>query len=331
MRKTTLTFLLASSFYLAQAQTKVNPRPLTLAEYDKVKTFAIADMDKDSYVKFENIYILDRYEARKPYFITGDDGLKKRIDLYKLIAKEGMQEIGLMVFYTNEKGKVYKALVPDFTADAKVWDKYFQDIDNINKEEKNFVLKLSYILSKELSFQQYKVLNGGKDMKEEGATYGNDICFPGTEVVQMANGAKKLLKEVKTGDEVITVDPATHQAATVKVKELAVHEAKNYAITRLTLVSAQTQTTPAGVEVKLSGKLLQATPNHPMMTKDGNRKIGDINEGQEVLCLNEKTGKYEGFTVLQKTEKTGGVQKVYNMVADGGSTFLMNGVVVMQK
>lgn len=331
MRKTTLTFLLASSFYLAQAQTKVTPRPLTMAEYDKAKTFAIADMDKDSYVKFENSYILDRYEARKPYFITGDDGLKKRIDLYKLIAKEGMQEIGLMVFYTNEKGKVYKAMVPDFTADSKVWEKYFLDIDNINKEEKNFVLKLSYILSKELSFQQYKVLNGGKDMKEEGATYGNDICFPGDEVVQMANGATKLLKEVKSGDEVITVDPITHQSAIVKVKELTVHAAKNYAITQLTLVSTQTQNTLAGTEVKLSGKLLQATPNHPMMTKQGNLKIGEVAEGQEVLCLNEKTGKYEAFTVLQKTEKAGGVQKVYNMVADGGSTFLMNGVMVMQK
>ena len=331
MRKITLTFLLASSFYLAQAQTKVNPRPLTMAEYDKAKNFSIADLDKETYVKFENIYILDRYEARKPYFITGDDGLKKRIDLYKLIAKEGMQEIGLMVFYTNEKGKVYKALVPDFTAEGKVWEKYFQDIDNINKEEKNFILKLSYILSKELSFSQYKLINGGKDMKEEGATYGNDICFPGDEKVQMANGATKLLKDVKGGDAVITVDPTTHKAAVVTVKELTVHEAKNYAITNLMLVSAKTKNTLLGTEVQLSGKLLQATPNHPMMTKQGNVKIGEVKEGEEVLCLNDKTGKYEAFTVLQKTEKAGGVQKVYNMVATGGSTFLMNGVMVMQK
>lgn len=331
MRKFTYTLLLASAIYTAQAQTKVNPRPLTMAEYDKAKTFAIADLDKDSYVKFENIYVLDRYEGRKPYFITGDDGLKKRIDLYKLIAKEGMQEIGTMVFYTNEKGKVYKAVVPDFTADGKVWEKYFQDIDNINKEEKNYILKLSYVLSKELSFQQYKVLNGGKDMKEEAGTYGNDICFPGEEEVTMASGAKKMLKEVKSGDEVITVDPATHKNMAVKVKELTIHEAKNYAITQLVLVSAQTKNNITGIDVKLSGKVLQATPNHPMMTKLGNQKIGEIKEGQEVLCMNDKTGKYEAFTVLQKNEHAGGVQKVYNIVADGGSTLLMNGVMVMQK
>ncbi|WP_432327361.1 hypothetical protein ACRQ5D_28355 [Mucilaginibacter sp. P25] len=208
MRNLTLTLLLSSSLYFAQAQT-VNPRPLTMDEYKKAQSFTIVNLDNDTYIKFENTYVLDRYESRKPYFITGADGLKKRIDLYKLVAKEGMQEIGLMVFYTNEKGKLYKALVPDFTADAKVWEQYFQDIDNINKVEQNFILKLSYVLSKEVSFQQYKVLNAGKDLKEEAATYGNDICFPGEELVTMANGDKKMLKAVKSGDEVITVDPLT--------------------------------------------------------------------------------------------------------------------------
>jgi hypothetical protein len=300
-------------------------------EYKKAQSFTIANLDNDTYVKFENAYVLDRYESRKPYFITGSDGLKKRIDLYKLIAKEGMQEIGLMVFYTNEKGKLYKALVPDFTADGKVWEQYFQDIDNINKTEQNFILKLSYVLSKEVSFQQYKVLNGGKDLKEEAATYGNDICFPGEELVTMANGDKKMMKAVKSGDEVISVDPATKKNMVVKVKELTTHEAKNYAITQLVLVSAQTKNTVAGTQVNLNSKVLQATPNHPMLTKQGNVKIGEVVTGQEVLCLNEQTGKYEAFTVLQKTEHAGGVQKVYNIVADGGSTLLMNGVMVMQK
>ncbi|HEY9196288.1 MAG TPA: Hint domain-containing protein [Mucilaginibacter sp.] len=300
-------------------------------EYNKAQGYSIANLDQDTYVKFDNAYVLDRYESRKPYFITGSDGLKKRIDLYKLIAKEGMQEIGLMVFYTNEKGKLYKALVPDFTADGKVWEKYFTDIDNINKVETNFILKLSYVLSKEMSFQQYKLLNGGKDMKEESATYGNDICFPGDEMVAMAGGGKKMLKAIKPGDQVITIDPVTKNSSVVKVKELTTHDAKNYALTRLVLVSARVKDAKEGKLVSLNAKILQATPNHPMLTKQGNLKIGQVTEGQEVLCLNDQTGKYEAFTVLQKSEKGGGVQKVYNIVADGGSTLLMNGVMVMQK
>lgn len=333
MRKLILTAILFSTIAYSKAQTATtpNPRPLTMDEYTKALTYSIADLDKDTYVKFDNAYVLDRYEGRKPYFITGSDGLKKRIDLYKLIAKAGLQEIGLMVFYTNETGKRYQALVPDFTADAKVWDKYFNDIDDINKVEKNFILKLSYVLSKEMAFQQFKVLNGGKDMKEESATYGNDICFPGNEEVTMSNGSKKLLKDVKSGDEITTIDPATNKASITKVKELTTHEAKNYALTQLVLIAAKEQKTANGTNVTLSTKVLKATPNHPMMTKQGSAKMSEIAIGQQVLCLNDATGKYEAYTVLQKSEQGEGVQKVYNIVADSGSTLLMNGVMVMQK
>jgi len=331
MRSLLLTLSALLLIITAKAQAPVNPRPLTLDEYNKALTYSIANLDNDTYVKFDNAYVLDRYENRKPYFITGSDGLKKRVDLYKLVAKEGMQEIGLMVFYTNEAGKRYQCLVPDFTADAKVWAKYFQDIDDINKVEKNFILKLSYVLSKEMAFQQYKVLNNGKDMKEEAATYGNDICFPGDEVVTMSNGAKKLIKDVKSGDEVVTVDPATNKSSIVKVKDLTVHAAKNYAITELVLVSAKEINTSAGLNINLNTKVLKATPNHPMLTKQGSFKIGEIAVGQEVLCLDEQKGKYEAYKVLTKTEHAGGVQQVYNIEAAGGSTLLMNGVMVMQK
>ncbi|WP_316768319.1 Hint domain-containing protein [Pedobacter frigiditerrae] len=332
MKKFLLILSLSLTINFAQAQQKtVNPRPITMLEYDKAKKYTIADLDKDTYVKFDNIYILDRYEARKPYFITGDDGLKKRIDLYKFLAKEGMQELGVMVFYTTEKGKIYQALIPNFTAEGTVWEKYFQDIDNINKEEKNFILKLSYIISKELSYQQYKVLNSGKNLSEEAATYGSDICFPGDEAVAMADGSKKLLKDIKAGDDVLTIDPSTKITTVVKVKELTHHDAKNYALTKLTLMAEKSIKTATATEIKLSTKVLQATPNHPMLTKNGNFKIGAIKEGEEVLCLNELTGKYEAFVVWKKEEFAGGTQKVYNMVASSGTTFVMNGVMVMQK
>lgn len=324
----TLAFALLSTGAL-QAQT--NPRPLTLDEYKKAKTFQIKDPDTETYVKFENAYILDRYEMRKPYFITGDDGLKKRMDLYKLIAKDGMQELGLVVFYTNEKGKRYQAIVPDFTADGKVWEQYFEDIHAIDKEEKNFVLKLSYVLSKEMSFQQYKNINQGKDLKLESATYGNDICFPGDQEVAMVNGSKKLLRDIRPGDQVVTVDPKTKQATVTQVKELVAHEASNYAITRLVTVAAREVASPEATEVHLTNQVLEATPNHPMMTRDGQKKMGEIQEGEEVLCFNKATKTYEPYTVLQKKEFAGGVQKVYNMVAAEGTTFLMNGVMVMQK
>src|SRR5580698_8815361 len=234
-------FLLAGTIAV-RAQDSATVRALTLDEYNKARTFSVGDPDKDTYVKFENTYILDHSGFGKPYFITGDDGKKKRIDLYKLILKDGRVDLGTVIYYTTETGKRYTACMPGYKADAKVWRKYFEDIHAIDKEEQFFVLKLSYVLSEELGYQLYRSATAGqgKEASRESGTYGNDICFPGDMEVTMAGGGQKLLSEVKAGDEVMTVDPLTHAAVPVTVKELTVHAAKNYAITRLLLLAATT-------------------------------------------------------------------------------------------
>lgn len=333
MKKILLTGVLLCSLLTVRAQdtSAPNPRPLTMSEYEKAKAYTIKDLDNDTYAKFDNAYVLDRYEQRKPYFITGDDGKKKRIDLYKLIAKDGMQEIGTVIFYTTETGKLYTSVMPDFTADGKVWEKYFEDIHGIDKVEQFYVLKLSYVLSKETSFQLYKSLNQGKDVKADNGTYGNDICFPGTDKVRMADGSEKLLSEIKAGDQVVTIDPVSKQQTVAAVKALVMHTAKNYAITQLLVWDAQEHQQGNGVDVQLHTKVLEATPNHPMTTSVGQKKMGEIKEGEEILCLDDATQTYRHFTVIRKTETAAGVQPVYNMVTDSGTTFIMNDVMVMQK
>jgi len=331
MKKKLLYLFFVLLISAARAQETPNPRPLTIAEYEKAKTFLIKNLDQDTYAKFDNAYILDRYEVRKPYFITGDDGLKKRIDLYKFIAKDGMQELGLMIFYTNEKNKLYAALLPNFTADTKVWEKYFEDIHAIDKEEKNFVLKLSYVLSKEVGFQLYKAVNQGKDITKESATYGNDICFPGDQEVTMENGQRKLLSKLKAGDHVITINPKTLVSSVIEVKEIVEHEAKNYALTQLIAIKSVETQNKSGLNILLQTRIIKATPNHPMETSKGDKEIGEIKEGDELLCLNSQSGTYEKFKVVDKREYAAGVQKVYNIVAGEGTPFLMNGVMVLQK
>jgi hypothetical protein len=321
--------LLLAGTIAVRAQDSATVRALTLDEYNKARTFSVGDPDKDTYVKFENTYILDHSGFGKPYFITGDDGKKKRIDLYKLILKDGRVELGTIIYYTTENGKRYTACIPGYKADAKVWRKYFEDIHAIDKEEPFYVLKLSYVLSEELGFQLYRAASGGQSgtASREAGTYGNDICFPGDMRVSMADGTKKPVSEVRPGDAVITVDPVTHLERAVTVRELTVHAVKNYAITRLVLLSVLGR---GSHDLVLSSRVLEATPNHPMMTAGGARKAGELLAGDRVLCP-DATGGYREFMVWDKTEAAGGMQPVYNIVAGGGSTFLMNGVVVLQK
>ncbi len=330
MRLTILLFLFLTTLAVS-AQDVPNPRPLTMAEYEKGKSLAIKNMDEETYAKFDNAYILDRYEMRKPYFVKGDDGLKKRIDLYSFIAKDGMQQLGVLIFYTNEKNVVYKALLPNFTADAKVWEKYFEDIHAIDKIEKNFVLKLSYITSKELGYQIYKSLNEGKDLAKESATYGNDICFPGDQEILLSNGVKKPLAGIQRGDMIVTLDPKTNKRTIITVEALVEHEAKNYALTKLTLFHAQQTLTAQGNDIQLSAKVLKATPNHPMKTVSGEKAIGEVEYGDEILCYNERSGKYEYYAVFDKAEVVQGKQKIYNIIGSNDSPVIMNGVMVLQK
>src|SRR5580704_1703407 len=188
-----------------RAQDTAATRAMTMEEYEKAKTFSVGDPDKDTYVKIENVYILDHGAFGKPYFITGDDGKKKRIDLYKLILKDGRLELGTIIYYTTESGKRYTAVMPGYKADPKVWRKYFEDIHAIDKEEPFFVLKLSYVLSEELGYQLYRSASGGQGtVSREAGTYGNDICFPGDMRVTLAGGAVRPLSELKAGDEIVT-------------------------------------------------------------------------------------------------------------------------------
>ena len=331
MKKYLAALALLSSQFNICAQDSAKIHTLSAEQYQKAKTFKVKDLDNDTYVKFENTYVLDRYESRKPYFITGDDGLKKRIDLYRFLLREGKVELGTLIFYTNEKGTIYQACLPDFKADAKVWKTYFEDIHAIDKIEPNFVLKLSYVLSKEFGFQLYKAANQGKDFSRETGTYGMDICFPGDVNVSMADGSNKLLREIKKGDRIITVDPATQKATATEVTALVEHNENNYAITQLILFSAGEKKTYGRTEVKLSVKELKATPNHPVVTLSGEKKMGDVKEGDQILCLDKRTGIYEHYIVWNKTEQAGCVQKVYNIQTNGGSTFIMNEVMVLKK
>lgn len=323
MRKYILTLI--SSLFVCQLMAQ--SRPMRTEEYDKAKTFTVKDLDNDTYVKFGGAYVLDRYEMRKPYIITGDDGLKKRIDLYRLVSKDSMQDIGTVIFYTNEAGKLYTAVMPLFNTNADIWNKYFEDIHAIDKVEKNYVLKLSYVLSKEFSFQLYRSINAGKDVKAEAGTYGTNICFPGDQLVMLADGTEKELRNIRPGDEIVSPDAASH---VIRVKELIKHSEENYAITRLLVIHATEKEGNVHM-VHLSGKMLQATPNHPIQTVNGKKKMGAVTTGDQLLCMDNQTRTLVTYTVISKTESAGGKQPVYNIVADGGEAFMMNNIMVLQK
>ncbi|MBC7721071.1 MAG: hypothetical protein H7068_03555 [Pedobacter sp.] len=139
------------------------------------------------------------------------------------------------------------------------------------------------------------------------------------------------MKSIKEGDEVLTVDVLTNKTIAVKVQGLTEHVAKNYAITTLLLVNVKETITQEGTAVTLISKALQVTPNHPVQTANTIKEAGKIVVGDKLFCMNDATKNNQLFTVWNTTEQAGGTQKVYNIVAESGTTFIMNNVVVRQK
>ena len=322
---------MAAAFYLQPVLAQDTLKGITLEEYRKAASFTVKDLDNETYLKFDNNrYIVERYEDKKPYYITGDDGNRKRIDLYTLTRKGQDLAIGTIIYYTTEKGKRYQACLPAAASAGKVWETYFEDIHAIDKQETFFVLKLSYVLSKEFSYQQYRSsLKGAAPDRAEAATYGNDICFPGTDIVTMADGTSKPLSSIVPGDRILSADEVSVSPHATLVKNIIRHAPKNYAITSLLMV--QFSAKKDAHDLYLSVQELKATPNHPMTTQQGATTIGAVTVGDRIRCLNKRSGLYENFIVWDKQEAASGVQPVYSLEAANDELLIMNGVLTRQK
>ena len=68
-----------------------------------------------------------------------------------------------------------------------------------------------------------------------------------------------------------------------------------------------------------------------MQTSTTIKEIGKIGIGEQLFCLDDATKTNQLFTVWNTSKQAGGTQKVYNIVAVSGTTFIMNNVVVRQK
>lgn len=305
-------------------------KPLGLDVYELAKTFEIADLDNDTYAKFGNEYILDRYEMKPPIYITGDDGLTKRVDLYSLMARDDLSTLGTMVFYTTEENVLYKAIVPSFVSSGEVWEQYFEDIHAINEIEANFVLKLSYVLSREYSFQMMKGINGEIDIDED-ATYGSDICFPGDQIVELADGRFKTISEIELGDTIVTVDPVTIERSTEEIIKVVEHQKENYALIELELIWLKKSEFEDFDHIQYSTKIITATPNHPIDANSEKIELGEVLVGDTIYSWNEKSKTFLEYEVINKTEFTDGHQEVFSIETNSNNSILINDVLVKQK
>jgi hypothetical protein len=163
-----------AAFHPAGAQEKA--RGLTLDEYKKAKTFAVNDLDNDTYLKFENAYVLDRYEMRPPYVFKYSDGIERRIYLYRLLDNKTKASLGMTaVYFTPGDGKKIHVCIPNPQAEKAVWAQYIDDLKEYAGAEKGFGSAFAYVTSRELA----ALAGGGAGATAASAGKTDfDVCFP---------------------------------------------------------------------------------------------------------------------------------------------------------
>jgi hypothetical protein len=324
--------LLLTGFYNldAQAQEDGPMRGMTLEEYAMAREVTVEDPDHDTYIKFaDGQYVLDRYEMKPPYFITGDSGVKKRIDLYKLIDRETMSELGLIALFTNtESGATFNLVIPNLATKGEVWNKYFDDIHQHDREEQDVALKMSYVLSKEVAYLLQK--SSGVDMSAmEQADSDYDFCFPAQAKVTLPDGSQKKIADITAGETVVTF--LKGKRITTTVTSVSVHKKNNIPLSKVILLPEETLTAAVLDESYPTSIVeLVATANHPVMTANGKKTIRALKAGDILYRHNSMTQGLEKYTVGFVTHAYDSTQEIYNLTTEADS-YLVDDVVVYGK
>jgi len=303
-------------------------RGMTAEEYEIAKSAQVDDLDNDTYVKIsDGSYVLDRYEMKPPYFITGDSGIKKRIDVYKIMDRESMGELGLVVYFTNtEADETFNLVIPNMATTGEVWNMYFDDIHQHDREEGDVSLKMSYVLSKEVSYLMQK--SSGVDMSamdQENSDY--DFCFAADALVTMADGSDKMISEVEVGESILTLEQGIRKP--VGVEGIDVHQKTEITLAKAVLFPVE-EMTASLASVRSSATELIATANHPVLTASGTKTLGELLPGDILTKYDPQSGQSARYKVHFVDPAHDTVSKVYNLDVEG-EHYLVNQVLVLEK
>mgnify|MGYP006294491351 CR=1 FL=1 len=323
-----LAIILVFSLQLAYAQDDA-PQGMTQEEYKLAKTATVEDLDNDTYVKIgDGDYVLDRYEMKPPYFITGDSGIKKRLDVYKFLDRESMGELGLVVYFTNtEADETFNLVIPNMATKGDVWNMYFDDIHQHDREEGDVALKMSYVLSKEVAYLMQK--SSGVDMSamdQDNSDY--DFCFAADAKVMMADGSEKIISEVEVGDVVLTLSEGISKP--VQVEGIDIHQKAEIQLAKVVLFPVESVTASLNGTESAAATELIATANHPVLTTKGKKALGELQANDILLKYDAQSGQSVAYKVHFVATVFDTVNKVYNLDVEGES-YLVNQVLVMEK
>lgn len=320
----TLTAALLTNFFAQRVLAQSTPGVLTAEQATAVKAIKIANPDKDTYFKSGG-YILERYEDRPAYVFNYSDGITRKIYLYKVYNAADTKELGLLALYQNGKtAEVKPFVVPGANADRKAWDAYIDDLKYVGEKEPGLMSALTFVLSREMA----TLMSGGTAKTDEGGKKKEEynFCFGPAAQVTLPDGETKSISQVQPGERIMGYDAVAKTTASIRVDAVEVHTG-TFRLVGVWLVPMNELS--ASQQVRFTTPLLlEATPNHPILTSAGRKALGDLTQGDIVYQVqNERLVPYQ---VVQTGTTGTTVERVYNLRTQNGG-YIIDGTIVLSK
>lgn len=293
-------------------------------EFDALKTISIKNIEKDTYIKTDNGFILDR-EEKPPYQFKFSDGISRKIYIYQIFGVEELKVIGkLLVYSASGQNQTMMLPIPNTLAGKEVWGLYIDEIKAIDAKASGFATCLAFILTKENNCMGGE---GNEASDEEGEEY--EYCFPANAQIQLESGQLQAIADVEAEISILAGNEDGKNWQGQSLNKLIIHAGQRFSLSRITLsplvvntASTQNSLTPP--------TYLEATPNHPVLSQRGKVQIKDLKKGDVLYYREAGTGDLIPYQIQKTENKYREVTQVYNLKLNA-NTYLVNGFVVFSK
>lgn len=290
------------------------------AEYEALKSLTIDNLERDSYVVFdEEGFILDRYELKPAYVFNFSDEIERKIYLYLVYPLETEDTLGCLMFYQREDVTIALP-VPGAQADRDAWGLYIDDLKYTGEDESGFLACVSFVISKEFA----GLLAGSGAGAEEEGEY--EYCFAKNAVVSLSDNRQIEVAALKPGMELLSWDDTHQTMSQTTVTGIDIHLRESIDmyeiwVTDPTMLLSSEQEKP-------TLKRLYLTPNHPVATPEGILRAEEISAGMKVYL--QDRGALTPVSVIAARASHLTEEAVYSILTDD-EPFFVEGVLVWPK
>lgn len=157
-------------------------------------------------------------------------------------------------------------------------------------------------------------------------TFGD--CFPETVYILTDRGYIPISDVIK-GELVASWNIISDKIEYSPVDSVLIHNGKEYSLTRISFVNHNMLYATTNDYFNI--ELIDATENHPLLTPEGYKPVGNIVEGDKILYYSEYSQKLEECIVVRVQKNYSTVNEVYNIKLSNGMPYIVNHTIASPK